>query len=540
MAEVLLLGVLGVALGLPLGYAAATYNVGFVSKTLSNLYLLEEIETLTLPAGLFVLAGLIGVGGAATGALLPALEMSRRAPRALLAAYTLHEKAARWAGPLFLAGWGVIGVSVAAYFALLRPWRPAGFVLGVALLIGVPLMAPWSVRVGTGWIRVKRFGLRYGIKALRLRLQATSFAVAALAVAVCMLIGITLMIGSFRRTVEIWIGSTLRADVYVTTDSWKRARQAATLEPGLVDALRTHPGVAYIDRLRQLRVYADERRVTLVGVDMSLAADRARFELVEGRLDEALVLARDEDAVIVSEPLARKAGLGVGDLLRVQGPAGVLTLPIVGVSYDYSDETGGAVMDLDTMERLYGPGPINNVALYLEPGVDGQRTIDALRSRFADRPLLIRSNAELRDEVFRIFDQTFAVTRLLQSTSLLIAACGITLTLIVLARERVSELALYRALGATRRQIFGVFLGKGLGIALFGLGLGALGGVALAMILIYVINRAYFGWTIAVHWPWGALIGEATTIVVVSVLASVYPALRASRTPAGELTREDV
>jgi putative ABC transport system permease protein len=83
-------------------------------------------------------------------------------------------------------------------------------------------------------------------------------------------------------------------------------------------------------------------------------------------------------------------------------------------------------------------------------------------------------------------------------------------------------------------------LGKGLGIALFGLGLGALGGVALAMILIYVINRAYFGWTIAVHWPWGALIGEATTIVVVSVLASVYPALRASRTPAGELTREDV
>jgi putative ABC transport system permease protein len=192
------------------------------------------------------------------------------------------------------------------------------------------------------------------------------------------------------------------------------------------------------------------------------------------------------------------------------------------------------------MEKFYGPGPINNVALYLEPGIDARRTIDALRARFADRPLVIRSNADLREEIFLIFDQTFAVTRLLQFMSLLIAACGITLTLIVLARERISELALYRALGATRRQIFRVFLGKGLGIALFGLGLGAAGGLALAMILIYLINRAYFGWTIAVHWPWTALAWQALTILVVAVLASVYPALRASRTPAGELTRENL
>ena len=154
--------------------------------------------------------------------------------------------------------------------------------------------------------------------------------------------------------------------------------------------------------------------------------------------------------------------------------------------------------------------------------------------------MLIRSNADLRKEIFLIFDQTFAVTRLLQLMSLLIAASGITLTLIVLARERISELALYRALGATRYQIFKVFLGKGLGIALFGLGLGAAGGLALAMILIYLINRAYFGWTIAVYWPWRSLGWEALTILVVAVLASVYPALRASRTPAGELTRENL
>ena len=540
LAEVVLLGLIGVFIGLPLGYIVAGYNVEFVSKTLTNLYLLEEIERLTFPVGLFAMSAFIGIGGAMAGALLPALDMSRRDTRSLLSAYTLHEKTARWAVPLFAAGCAVIGLSVAGYFLAMRDWRPGGFVVGVALLVGLPLLAPGIVQTATRSIHPGRFGLLYGIKALGLRLQATSFAVAALAVAVCMLIGITLMIGSFRRTVEIWVGSTLRADVYVTTDSWRRARQMATLDASLIDELRDHPGVEAIDRLRQFFVYSGDRRISLVGIDMSVSARHARFELLEGELGEALARCRDEEAVIISEPLARKAGLSLGDDLRIQGPRGVLALPVVGISYDYSDEAGGAAMDLDTMEKLYGPGPINNVALYLDPGVDAQGTIDTLRARHADRPLLIRSNADLRKEIFLIFDQTFAVTRLLQLMSLLIAACGITLTLIVLARERISELALYRALGATRRQIFGVFLGKGLGIALFGLGLGVFGGFALAMILIYLINRAYFGWTIAVHWPWSALIWQVLTILVVAVLASVYPALRASRTPAGELTRENL
>ncbi len=540
LAEVGLLGALGVLSGLPLGYLAARYNVDVVSATLSNLYLLEEIETLTLPAWMIALVAAIGVGGAMAGALLPALDMSRRDTRALLAAYTLHERAARWAGPLALAGCSVIALTWVVYLGLARGWRPGGFVVGIALLIGLPLLAPWVVREATRRLRPGRFGLRYGVKALGLRIQTSSFAAAALAVAVSMLIGITLMIGSFRRTVEIWIDATLQADVYITTESWRRARSAAALDGEWVAELGALPGVAETDRLRQFFAYSGDRRISLAGVDMSLSASRARFELLEGDLREALARSREEGGVIISEPLARKAGLQRGQDLELQTPRGAVALPIVGVSYDYSSELGSAAIDLRTMERIYGPGPISNLALYLEPGRDAQRVIDDLRVRFADRPLEIRSNADIRQEVFRIFDQTFAVTRLLQLMSLLIAACGVTLTLIVLARERISELALYRALGATRQQIFRVFLGKGLGMALFGLALGTLGGIALAMILIFLINRAYFGWTIAVHWPWVALANQVATILVAAVLASVYPALRASATPAKELTRENL
>jgi len=221
-------------------------------------------------------------------------------------------------------------------------------------------------------------------------------------------------------------------------------------------------------------------------------------------------------------------------------PGGVRHFRVAGVNYDYSSENGSAVMALATMRDAFGPGPLNSIALYLEPGQDPERVIDLVRARFPGAPLNLRSNRSLRAEVLKIFDQTFAVTRVLQVLALLVAASGITLTLLILARERAPELAVYRALGAQRVQLFRFFVGKGLGIGAFGLALGAAGGAALAGVLILVINRAYFGWTIQVTWPLGQLAGAAGTILLASVLASVYPAARASRAPAAELSRDDL
>ncbi|MBC7794757.1 MAG: FtsX-like permease family protein, partial [Clostridia bacterium] len=146
----------------------------------------------------------------------------------------------------------------------------------------------------------------------------------------------------------------------------------------------------------------------------------------------------------------------------------------------------------------------------------------------------------LRATIYGIFDQTFAITGILRAMSLLIAVCGITLTLLVLARERAAELALYGALGATRGQLFRLFVGHGVVLACFGVALGAIGGGALALVLVYLINRVYFGWTIQLALPWRSLASQVATIVGVAALAAVYPALRASRTHASELTRDDL
>lgn len=539
LGEVVLLGVLGVVLGLPLGYWVARGNVEMVSSTLTNFYLLQEIESLELPFSLYVLASCVGVGGAIAGALFPALDMSRRDSKSLLSVTTLHERVGSAAVPLFVAGWLLLGLTGTWYWIWGQGWKPAGFVLAVAILLSLPLLTPFLIQKICARITVRGFNLAYALKTLSTQLQNTSFASASLAIAVSMLVGITLMIGSFRETVQLWVQTTVQADIYITTPSW-RADPEATMDEGLVARIVAHPGVISSVELRRIFVSTGDKRISIAGVEMKLAAaGQSRFPLLEGDRLEVLQQLKDQGAVLIAEPLARKSGLEVGDRLTLYGPRGMKEFPIAGIYYDYSSDVGSAAMDLATMNEHFGMAPINSLSLYLEPDREPEQVIDELRARFPDIPLRMRSNQHLREEIFEIFDQTFAVVRILQVMSLLIAVCGIMLTLLVLARERISELALYRALGASRLQIFRVFVGKGLGMGLIGLSLGTVGGTVLAAILIYLINRAYFGWTIQAHWPGWPVVQQYATILAAALLASLYPAFRASKTPATELSRDD-
>ena len=540
LAEVALLGLLGVAVGLPVGWFAARANLDAVSATLTNLYLLEEIRELPVPPWMAGVAALVGVAGALIAALFAAWDTSRQDPVRLLAAYTLHERIARWSGGLFGGGVALLALVCAWFFAFASESKPGGFVLALAILLAVPLSAPLLIQKAFGRVRIRRFRFGYALRSLQSRLHGTSLAVGALAVAVSMLVGITVMVGSFRTTLDFWMERSVVADVYVGSHSGRRPGDLAPLDAALLAELVAADGVARVDRLRGFRGWSGERPVSILAVDMGLEDGEDRFLLREGDAPAVYRRLVDEGAVIVSEPLARKFEVGVGDTLPLTTPEGERRFQVAGTYYEYGNEIGTVAMDLSTLEEAFGPGEIQSVALYVEDGRDPDGVVDGLKQRYADEPLVIRSNATLRGDALEVFDQTFAVTRILQVMSLLIAAAGTTLTLLILARERLPELALYRALGARRPQLFRLFLGKGLGMGALGLLLGLAGGAGLAAVLIFVINRVWFGWTIQVHLPWRSLVWQALAILFVAAAASLYPALRASNTPASELSRDDV
>jgi len=545
IAEAGSLGLLGVMVGVPLGYLIALANLDTVSATLTSIYVVDGLERMTLPPGVILLGAGVGLLGAMGAAVMPAIEMARRDTLQLMSPISLHQRTRRTAGRLALVALGVALANIAWFVLRGSGIKQGGFIFGFVMMITLPLVVPLLVRTVCGPVRPRGLGPALSLRNLLVRLQTTSFAVAALAITVSMLVGITLLVGSFRQTLVTWLDTTIRADVYLSTESWARAGNEAFLDPALVEELTRMPGVRGVETQRRLRVRTADGKhlvwlngVTFAGVPGAELA--GRLPLMTGDPDQVARMLTEQGAVMVGEPLARKGGLAVGDTLRLAGPDGTVALPIAGIAYDYTSEGGTAFVVGATFANHFDAGPPNNAALFLDPDQTVEPFVAGLKARFAGRPLVFRSNRTLRGEILDIFDQTFAVTRTLQGMTLLIAVCGVSLTLLVQARERSGELALLRALGATRRQIFLLFLGEGAGMGLLGLLLGLAGGVGLAALLILVINRQYFGWTIQPALPAAAIVLQIVIILAASLAAAAYPAFQAGLSSPGQLTRDDL
>ena len=559
LGEAAVLGAAGAALGVPLGYAAALANLESVSGTVTDLYLLSAIRTLEVPLHVWALALAGGVVGTLAGAAGPAVEVCSAPLAELLSERPARVRWRRLSRTLWRASWGLIALLLAWFAAGGHRWRPAGFVLAAGIMVWTALAAPHLVAGACRLAgRSRGFGWRFALGGLPVRLHTSGVAVAGVGVAFAMLVGTTVMVGSFRDTFRAWLNTTMQADVYVSAAAWTGATDQGGVDRELVDELRELPGVAGLGRLRSFHGYANDLPVALRGMEFRLdSASEARrsdrFLFMEG--DPGAVAAElAAGAVAVSEPLARRAGVWLGDSISVRTATGPVRAAVAGVYYQYGSDRGSVSMDLATMEAWFGPGGPHGVAVYVD-GSGGERraavaeavrqaagsvqaapgrmltsaaVAEAVRQAAAPYPVLVRTNGALREDAMRIFDQTFAVTLLLQAMALAVAAAGVALSLLVMAREEASDTATFRALGATRGQLFRFHLGKGAGLAGIGGALGVAGGVGLALVLIYVTNRAYFGWTVQFGVPVLSLVQQGAALALAAVAASWWPALRAA------------
>jgi putative ABC transport system permease protein len=157
----------------------------------------------------------------------------------------------------------------------------------------------------------------------------------------------------------------------------------------------------------------------------------------------------------------------------------------------------------------------------------------------AGHRVLMFSNRDLRAEAIRIFDRTFAITYALEAIAVIIAVMGVAGALLALVIDRRRELGLLRFLGAASGQVRKLILVEagllGLLANLAGIALG----FALSLILVYVINKQSFGWTIRFHWPVGILLGALTVVYMATVLAGLYPAQIAVRLNPVEVVHEE-
>ena len=540
MGEALLIGVVGTAAGLILGLAMARGLLDLVTRTINDLYFVLTVRDVALEPMSLGKGLALGLGATALAALGPAVEATRAAPRAVMSRAAL-ETGARHA--VRRATW--LGAALFSAGALLLAWPGGGIAGGFAglfvVMIGCALVSPAAA---LGLLRLLHpiagaaFGVlgRLATRGIAAALSRTAVAIAALTIAVSAAIGVGVMIASFREAVVRWLEGTLRADIYVSAPSLVGSRPDATLDPDLAARLAATPGVMSVSTSRGVMVAGPGGPVQVVALDLD-PARRPRWRFREGGSDG--VWDAGADAVIVSEPYANRHGARAGGTVRLRTDRGEREFRVAGVFYDYGSSAGVVVMSRRAYDRAWDDRRISSLAADVSPGADPEGVMAAMRDRAGGQDLVIRSNRALREGSLAIFDRTFAITGVLRTLTVVVAFIGVLAALMALGLERAREVGVLRTLGLTPRQVWVLLTAQS---GLMGLIAGVLavpGGLLLAWVLVFVINRRSFGWTMPLSPSPSILLQGIALSVLAAVLAGLYPAWRMAAALPADAVRDE-
>ena len=530
--EAFWLGLLGTGLGLVLGHWLAASLVDMVLRTIGDLYFnraLQQAEPSTL---IDVRGAALGIGATLIAALAPALDAARGGDMRALQRSSLEATTRRRcrslallalptllvAGLLLLSSEGLLLAFVAMFMALC-----AGAML-------TPLGTLSLMRIVQP-LAAKLFGLAgsMAVRGVSASLSRTGVAVAALAIAVATVIGVGLMIQSFRASLVSWLDTTLTADLYVSFGPDLLTEESLSL-----DELLQLSAVAGVSLARSTRL-----PTSLGELGLRAAAPGPEgygLDVVAGSID---IMQAQSDAVAMSEPLAYRLGLGAGDALVLPTPMGPEPFQIAAVYRDYSSFGNDLLMPLKTYRSRWGDQRLSGLGIHLVPEADRSAAIAAVGRVLGVKSNQIRSTEVIETLSLAVFDRTFEITEVLRLLAGLVAFLGVLSAVLAIQLERARERAILRGLGFSPRGLASLVLVQtgllGISASLAAMPIGTL----LAALLVQVINRRSFGWSMELSITPEPLWLGAGLAIGASLLAGAYPAWLASRTDLGAALRDE-
>lgn len=549
LGEAIALGLVGSFLGLAGGLVLARFLVGAVAGTLSSLYVLVSVSQVALEPLTFIVAWAVGMIVVVVSAWSPAHAAATMAPVRALHRGLQLEKSARPS-----PAWGISGLVsllLAGALSLLAlitgpPWL--GFGAALFVLLGFSSLVPRLTIHFSGGVGKVLHGLRGRRRkaALEAELAAANLSrallrnsttIACLAIAVAMTVGVSVMVFSFRQTVVAWINDTLVADLFIGPASNEIVGPSSFMPPAAIQFFEQDPAVEAVDTFRGIELPMGEATIALAVVR---GGQRRHFQFLPGSEPGDMRRFQEEGCVLVSESFARRHRLRAGETIELPTPEGAQKFPIAGVFFDYTRDQGIVYMSQRTFIRFWHDDRVNSVAVYLRKNASGAAVSDAFRARFSrDAQFAIYSNQSLRTLILDIFDQTFAVTYVLLTIAVFVAVTGIFLSLTTLITERTRELAVFRAIGGSAAQVRKLLLWETGLIGVLASAIGLASGICLALVLTGVINRAFFGWTIRLAFPWASLALTPLWIIAAALVAALFPAWRAGHLVLTEGLRDE-
>ncbi|MHB8068210.1 MAG: ABC transporter permease [Desulfobaccales bacterium] len=574
LAEGLASGAVGGLLGLFLGVALAQSALALMTHNLSSLYAPVQAEVFVRTPLLLQAWGL-AVAATLAAAWFPAREAARTRVRAVWYREELEERLQSRTGAFLIAG--LLALALAGFFVLVR-FRPIPslpcFAAAFLILLAFALFTPFAARcLGERTQPLFRRVLGppgdLGCRYLSGSLSRSAVSIAALACALGMLIAVAVMIGSFRQTVNQWVTRSISGDIFFGPAVFSTSAYDHYLPSEILPELQKDPEIQDIYLYRCVRLPFRDRFILAIGGSFDVLARHGGLWFRQGNGEEIMQevggagqgpgesgsqtstgspgfpngkqkTENGKLSVVISEPLAETFGYKEGDILELATPAGLQKLRIAGVFYDYRTDGPSVWMDIRQFRRFWQDTHLNAVRLYLQDKKKIPEVQARLQKEYGSRyRLLSVSHQELRQGILRIFDETFALTYALEGVAVVVAVFGIITTFLVLIMERERELALLQALGASQRQILIMVLTES-GLASFlSFLLGALCGSLLSLLLIYVINKQAFGWTIQLYWTPGIYWQTLVLVLALGLISGAYPAWRAVQRHLAAILKEE-
>ena len=558
------LGVAGSLLGVILAVIIAAAILQFLTADLGNGQLRAvgaSLRAAPLPMLVFFL---LGTSVASVGAWLPARAAARQPPARSLKGgngdYSVAAKRSTYAG-----------IALLALGALLSRVPPVaglplfGYLAIAALLFGAVLLVPTiTVKALSLAPRTHRVVIDAAVAQLRENVGLSTLSLASIIVSFSLMVAMAIMVYSFRVSFEHWLVKLLPADMQLRepngndTAYWSAADQAG---------LATVTGVSRIEFRRSRQLLLDPKRapITLIARGATDAQAEAELPLLQSLAQPpvrtspaplpagsgSLPLASsghvtsssapsDSVPAWISEALADLYGYKIGDRIDLPLADSRRPFTVAGIWRDYARTTGAIVISRPSYIAATGDDSANEGSIWLTSGANPALTETALRSRFARGDSLeILTSTALRERSLQIFDRAFAITYALEAIAVIIGLTGVSFAASSTALARRAEFGMLRHIGMLRRQVIGMLASEGTLTSAFGVAYGLVLGVALSLVLVYVVNRQSFNWSIDLAIPAWQLAVLSVTLIVAAAVTAVWSGRAAMSQDAVQAVRED-
>ena len=527
LVELVSLALVAGIVGLVCGYLIAASLLPDVAASLRGLYGAQIPGHLTLKREWWIAGITISVIGALLAATTSLLRAIRLPVLAAAQPYAWQQAQHRWL--IFQSALALIVLASGGGLLWYGDSLVSGFAVLAALLLGAALGLPAILE------RVLSLGQRSAHRPLaawfwadsRQQLSGLSLALMALLLALAVNVGVGTMVESFSRTFVSWLDGRLAADVYLNAAD---DTQAAEIRAWL----RERPEVAAILPSGRADTQIGGAPIEILGL-ADHATYRDRWPLLQASAT-AWSRLRAGDAGFVSEQLARRLKLGVGDSLDVPTPGGNWRLEVVGIYADYGNPKGQIAVNIAALTRRFPQIPLTRLGLRVAPAAV-PALISSLQDKFGLDGRNLVDQARLKAESTRIFNRTFAVTAALNTFTLGVAGIALLTSLLTLGNSRLPQLAPLWAIGVTRRRLAAIELAKTMSVALMTTVLALPLGLLVAWCLIAVVNVKAFGWRLPFHVFPLQLLELVGVAMAASLLAALIPMIKLARMQPASLVK---